>query len=202
MSITHRSAIRLLFVAVLAVFPASLAAQNFVTPTIAQTPGVSPSGLTTGQFTIVNNAAGASYTDPHVSGDLVCYSTSDNNGAFTVRYFNLVTGIDSQIPNPDITQYQDFLCDVRGSAIAFTRASMTTDQIMTFDISVSGAIRSTAGADLADHGVRSWVEHWRRHLRRACFLLQLSMNTRRTLYSARRVKFTSISVSTSTGFPC
>jgi len=89
MSIAHRSAIRFLFVAVLAVFPASLAAQNFVTPTIAQTPGVSPSGLTTGQFTIVNNAAGASYTDPHVSSDLVCYSTSDNNGAFTVRYISI-----------------------------------------------------------------------------------------------------------------
>lgn len=138
----NRIAVRVLLVLAAGVLPISVAAQNFVTPTIAPTPGIN----TTGQFTVVNSALGADYTSPHISGDLVCYANS-NPGGFTVHYFNLTSGVDAQIPNPDTTQNQDFLCDVRGSVVAFTRSTASNNTgaingaistIMTFDTSTGG----------------------------------------------------------------
>jgi uncharacterized repeat protein (TIGR01451 family) len=138
MTFIQRSVVRFLALLVAGVLPDSLLAQNYVTPIVAQTPGVSSTGLTTGQFTIVNNASGALYSDPHVSGDLVCYTVLAKN-SFTVHYFNLTASLDTQIPNPDTAQYFDFLCGVRGAVITFTRTTATDSSIMTFDTSVPGA---------------------------------------------------------------
>jgi hypothetical protein len=119
-----------LLILLAAVFPTGLAAQNSVTPIIMPTPA--------GNLITVNNGAG-NHSDPHVSGDLVSYSSSDANGNnSTVRYFNLATGVDAAIPNDGTAL--DFLADVRGSTIAFTRISVATGEeaIFTFDTSNPG----------------------------------------------------------------
>lgn len=111
------------FVAALLLLPSKAAAQNSVTPTVKPTPP--------GQLIVVNNGP-ADQTDPHVSGDLVSYSNSDV-AHFTVRYFNLATGVDTVIPNNGSF---DFLADVRGSTIAFTRVtSASSNAIFAFDTS-------------------------------------------------------------------
>src|ERR1700674_5201418 len=106
--------------------PARLAPQSSVTPTVTPTPP--------GKFIVVNNGPG-DQTDPHVSGDLVCYANSDGN-TFTVHYFNLATGMASTVPG---TPFGDFQCDVRGSTIAFTRVSVSRSAIFTLDTSFAGA---------------------------------------------------------------
>jgi len=108
------------------IFPAW--AQNSVTPVPRPTPP--------GKFIIVNDGP-LSSVDPHVSGDLVCYTNySISNGLFSVHYFNLATQVDSAIPQQ---QTQDLLCDVRGSTITFTRVFLDgTQAIMQFDASSGG----------------------------------------------------------------
>jgi len=86
-------------------------AQTYVTPTVAPTPP--------GTLIVVNNGFG-DHSDPHVSSDLVSYSNSDGTN-FTIRYFNLATGVDAGIPNSGAPPF-DFLADARGSVIAFTRS--------------------------------------------------------------------------------
>jgi hypothetical protein len=68
MSFLNRMAVRVVLVLAAGVFPLSVAAQNFVTPNVATTPGIT----TTGQFTVVNNTPGVEHVDQHLSGDLVC----------------------------------------------------------------------------------------------------------------------------------
>jgi hypothetical protein len=120
---------RYLLILLAAVFPTALVAQVSVTPTVAPTP---PGTL----IVVNNNSGGGNAPFPHVSGDLVCY-TDSTNGVYTVHYFNLVTGLDAAIPpGPALTH--DFLCDVRGSTIAFTRNAATDSQIYTFDVSAGG----------------------------------------------------------------
>jgi len=125
---------RYLLILLAAVFPAGLAAQNSVTPIIQPTPA--------GQLITLNNGPGV-HSDPHVSGDLVCYSEETNpetpNYVFTVHYFNLVTGLDATVPpGPALTD--DFLCDVRGSTVAFTRIFANgNESILTFDTANASA---------------------------------------------------------------
>ena len=83
-----------------------------------------PSGTTVA----VNNGPG-DHTDPHVSGNLVSYSFSDGTN-FNVRYHDLVTNADNGVPNSGT---YDFLADVSGSTIAFTRVSTTSAAIYTFN---------------------------------------------------------------------
>src|ERR1700674_4337549 len=106
--------------------PATLAAQSPVTPTVAPTPP--------GKFIVVNNGPG-DQSDPHVSGDLVCYTNQVIGGLATIHYFNLATQTDATVPNDGTAL--DFLCDVRGSTITFTRSSFYsgTGAIFTFDTS-------------------------------------------------------------------
>jgi hypothetical protein len=120
---------RYLLILLAAVFPTGLAAQNSVTPIIMPTPA--------GKLIMLNNGPG-NHSDPHVSGDLVSYSSSDANGNnSTVHYINLATGVDAAIPNDG--SVMDFLADVRGSIIAFTRISVTGEEaIFTFDTSSPG----------------------------------------------------------------
>ncbi len=115
----------------------ALLAQNDVTPIVQTT----PTGTLT---TVAAPTAGVNMNDPHISGNLACY-TQINNDAFTVQYFNLATGAGTQVPNPNTAQNMDFLCDVRGSVITFTRVTDATQacaaictEIWTFDTSVSG----------------------------------------------------------------
>jgi hypothetical protein len=100
----------------------SASAQTYVTPTVKPTPP--------GRLITVNNTTGGDHSDPHVSGDLVAYSNSDGTG-FTIRYFNLATGVDAGVPNNGT--FQNFLADVRGSVIGFTRLSISGSSIFTFD---------------------------------------------------------------------
>lgn len=115
------------FVAAVLLLPSRAAAQNSVTPTVKSTPP--------GQLIVVNNGPG-DQTDPHVSGDLVSYSNSDV-AHFTVRYFNLATGVDTVIPNNGSF---DFLADARSSTIAFTRDTPASSAIFTFDTSNPSAL--------------------------------------------------------------
>jgi hypothetical protein len=118
-----------LLILLAAVFPPTLTAQVSVTPTVAPTP---PGKL----IVVNNNSGGGDAPFPHVSGDLVCYADS-TNGVYTVHYFNLVTGLDAAVPpGPALTN--DFLCDVHGSTIAFTRNAANDSQIYTFDVSAGG----------------------------------------------------------------
>jgi hypothetical protein len=91
-----------------------------------------------GTTTVIDNSAG-SHTDPHVSANLCSYSNSDNS-AFTVRYYDFSTAADAAVPNPDTTQFQDFLSDVSGTSILFTRASASASGIYTY---VEGAASAT-----------------------------------------------------------
>lgn len=68
---------------------------------------------------VVNNGPG-NQTDPHVSGDLVTY-TSDDSPASTnthVHHHDLVTGADAAVPNLGA---MDFLSDIFGGTTVFTR---------------------------------------------------------------------------------
>ena len=84
----------------------------------------------TGTTTVVNNGPG-DHSDPHVSGNVCAYSTN-LNGAFTVRYHDISTGSDNGIPNDGTTM--DFLSDVSGNAVAFTRVSSADSQIFTYSL--------------------------------------------------------------------
>jgi YVTN family beta-propeller protein len=104
-----------------------VSAQVSVTPKMAPTPP--------GNFVVVNNGAGTHY-DPHVSGDLVVYSNIAN-GQYTIHYFNLASNVDSTVPNDGTTM--DFLSDVSGSSIVFTRLDGTHSAIFQFDTSSAGS---------------------------------------------------------------
>jgi hypothetical protein len=105
-------------------------AQNYVTPTVATTPPAQ------GQLIVVNNGPGIQ-TQPHVDGDLVCY-TDDSTGTSLIRYFNLATQARGIVPtNVPFAANEDFLCDVRGTTIVFTR-SIFNAGIFAFDTSIGG----------------------------------------------------------------
>ena len=135
---------RYLLILLAAAFPATLTAQVSITPTVAPTPP--------GKLIVVNNSPGGGDAPfPHVSGDLVCYSDS-TNGVFTVHYFNLASGIDAAVPSGPANV--DFLCDVRGSTIAFTRFFANTsgnENVFTFDTaSISPPVPVSALPSAAD----------------------------------------------------
>jgi hypothetical protein len=149
---------RYLLILLAAVFPTTLAAQVYVTPTVAPTPP--------GTLISVNNSMGGSQFYPHVSGDLVCYANFDTNGVFTVHYFDLSKSADAAVP-PDPTAQRDYLCDVRGSTIAFTRLTNTDSQIYTFDTSGAGSpapvsFKANASRGFAEIGDQAivWQENF------------------------------------------
>lgn len=114
------------FVAALLVLPSPATAQVLVTPVVQHTPP--------GQLIVVNNDPGVNHTDPHVDGDLVCYTNQPNGSLSSIRYHNLVTGTDNTVPTAPGTLY--FLCHVRGTMITFTRDSSEAD-IFSFDTALS-----------------------------------------------------------------
>jgi Tol biopolymer transport system component len=96
---------------------------------VASAQTVTPSGTTT-----VITAAAGDQTDPHISGSLVSY-TSDLNANSDIRFHNLASGSDTDVPN---SGEDDFLSDVSGSRIVFTRVSVTSG-IYVYDTAGSGA---------------------------------------------------------------
>jgi hypothetical protein len=86
-----------------------------------------------GTTTVVNDGPG-DQTDPHISGDYVSY-TSNVDGENRIRYHNLVTGDDAVVPHTD---QSDFLSDVSGNRIAFTRIE-TSSSIYTYQIGAAAA---------------------------------------------------------------
>src|SRR3954464_2912081 len=85
-------------------------------------------GLVVGTVTAVNNGPG-DQTDPHVSGDLSCYT--DGSAPQRVRYYRFSTVVDAAVPSPPGTS--DILCDVSGNRITFTRTDGAQDAIFVFD---------------------------------------------------------------------
>jgi hypothetical protein len=76
----------------------------------------------------INNGSGDQY-DPHISGDLVAY-TSDPS----IRYYSVATDTDAQIPLG--SSARDLLSDVSGSKIAFSRViPAVKTAVMVFDTS-------------------------------------------------------------------
>jgi hypothetical protein len=111
--------------------PGRAGAQNVVTPTLLPAPP--------GKLTIVNNSPGFQ-DDPHVSGNLVSYSSAVGSGpgaVFAVHYFDLSTGLDAGIPQG--SNILDFLSDVSGSTVVFNRVSPNSSSVFSFDTATTGA---------------------------------------------------------------
>jgi hypothetical protein len=80
---------------------------------------------------VVNNGPG-NQTDPHISGDLVSYTSEVNSTTTTeIRYHNLVSGADAAIAG---STFGDFLSDVSGIRIVFTRLTAEESAIYTYDV--------------------------------------------------------------------
>ena len=77
------------------------------------------------------NISPGDQTDPHISGNLVSY-TDFGFGAGTVRYYDLLTGIDRSIPIDDGFSV-DTLSSVDGTRIAFSRQLSDRTAIIVFD---------------------------------------------------------------------
>ena len=92
------------------------------------TPGATP--------VAINNGPGGQ-TDAHISGTLVSY-TSALNGRAEIRYFDFATGVDRAIPQPDTAL--DFLSNVSGPIIVFTRIDALRMAICSFDTSTAGPV--------------------------------------------------------------
>jgi hypothetical protein len=81
----------------------------------------------TGVTTSVNNGSG-DQTDPHVSETTVAYT--NQLGGSEIRFHKLTTGVDAAIPTSGAF---DFLSDVSGNRIAFTRVTTGKSAIYVFD---------------------------------------------------------------------
>jgi uncharacterized protein (TIGR03382 family) len=89
----------------------------------------------------VNNSPGAQ-TDPHVSGELVAY-TNETATSSEIRYHDLGTGQDQGIFNGGAL---DFLSDIHGSRIVFSRSSGTQRNIHLFDVTSGTQVELAPGA--------------------------------------------------------
>jgi len=78
----------------------------------------------------VDNSPG-DQTDPHVSGNQLAYSSFDGAN-FYIKYVDLTTGCVKLVPNGGTF---DFLSDVSGSRIVFTRVGSSSSAIDLFDTS-------------------------------------------------------------------
>jgi len=110
-----------LTLAVLLVLATGASAQQVIV-----TPGVTP--------VVVNNGYG-NQTDPHISGALVAYLSSAD-GVAEIRYFDLATGGHSAIPGAPGAL--DFIPDVSGTTIVFTRIEGAKQSIQSFDTATGG----------------------------------------------------------------
>ena len=88
-------------------------------------------GAVTATSVLINGASGDQH-DPHVSGNLAAY-TDYSSGLGEIRYYNFSTGVDTAIPKP--ADSYDFLPDMSGHLITFTRVLADRNAIMLFDTS-------------------------------------------------------------------
>jgi hypothetical protein len=91
-----------------------------------------PAGITT-----TVNAGPGNQIDPHISGSLVTYTSEVGETTDTeIRYHDLATGTDAAVPaGPESV---DFLSDVSGSTIVFTRAGVR-NRIYRYEVGGAGA---------------------------------------------------------------
>jgi MYXO-CTERM domain-containing protein len=99
--------------------------------------GAYTTGTVAGGVTTAVNAGPGAQTDPHVDGNLVAY-TSQIAGGLEIRYFDFSTGTDAAIPTSALKM--DFLADVSGGVIVFTRGplELSSSSIWAFDTSTAG----------------------------------------------------------------
>jgi Tol biopolymer transport system component len=90
--------------------------------------------------TPVTTAAG-DQTDPHISGSRVSY-TSNADGTNRIHYHDIATSADARIPN---LGEEDFLSDISGSKIVFTRVGATSS-IYVYDAGASAAVEVAPSA--------------------------------------------------------
>ncbi|MBF5044224.1 hypothetical protein FGE12_17635 [Aggregicoccus sp. 17bor-14] len=95
---------------------------------------VSPAPYPAGTPVVVNAGPG-DQKEPHVSGDTVAYS-SELNGVGEIRVFDLSTHVDAAIPNGGAF---DFLSDVSGDSVVFTRIGADRSAILRYDVAAGGA---------------------------------------------------------------
>src|SRR5437773_9249806 len=95
-------------------------------------------GSVGGTVTPVNTGPG-DQTDPHVSGNIAAYT--DGTDPHRIRVYNFSTNIDSAITAP--AGANDFLSDVSGNNVSFTRQQGACSAVMVFN-AVSLAITEIA----------------------------------------------------------
>lgn len=100
------------------------------------TPGHAQSGWmpVNGTVTIINNGIG-DQVDPHISGNLVTYSSVVGGNSY-VRFYDFLTGTDASIPQGNSL---DYLSDVNNSTIVYTQVASNSFAINLFDISAGGS---------------------------------------------------------------
>lgn len=79
--------------------------------------GGSALAATEGVIVPVSGPAPGDQSDPHISGNLIAYTSEDGNGS-EVRYHDLATGIDQSVPHGTPGSL-DFLPDISGTKIAW-----------------------------------------------------------------------------------
>ena len=77
----------------------------------------------------VNVSSTVDANDPHVSGRFASYTA----GLSTIRFYDFVTGADSQVPSAEGAT--DLLSDVSAGHIVFSRIDSAGSRVMVFDIS-------------------------------------------------------------------
>ncbi|AKQ65542.1 Cell surface protein [Myxococcus hansupus] len=115
----------------------TLALSCWLLPPLALATTPAPRTLT-GTLHVVAGGPG-DQTDPHVSGPWVAY-TNESRGTSEIRYHDLRTSTDAAIPNEGAF---DFVSDISGSTIVFTRVS-TSSAIYVFDVGSDTVARELA----------------------------------------------------------
>jgi Tol biopolymer transport system component len=82
----------------------------------------------------VVNAGPGNQSDPHVSDVLVAY-TSESGGVSEIRFHDLSSGQDQAIPNGGA---YDYVADVSGDTVVFTRVIGGPGSIFTYDVKTQG----------------------------------------------------------------
>ena len=103
--------------------------------TLPMAAGAYSTGTTLGGTTTVVNAGPGAQTDPKVDGNLVAY-TSQDGASSGIHYFDFALGVDSSIPGPAVGY--DFLSDVSGATVVFTRVEGAKSSIWSFNTATSG----------------------------------------------------------------
>jgi Tol biopolymer transport system component len=88
---------------------------------------------------VINNGPG-NQSDPHVSGALVAY-TNESQDMSEIRYYDLSTDQDMAIPNGGA---YDFVADISGDTVVFTRVVTSSPTIFTYNVKTQGPAQEVA----------------------------------------------------------